>query len=45
MSDKSNIEWTATHNADGTVTKGATWNPIRGCSKDHAAVSIATLWA
>ena len=33
VSDKSSIEWTATVNADGTVTKGATWNPVRGCTK------------
>lgn len=26
------IEWTATRNADGTVTKGETWNPVRGCA-------------
>lgn len=26
------IEWTSTTHADGTVTKGKTWNPVRGCS-------------
>jgi protein gp37 len=30
---ESSIEWTATVNPDGTVTKGATWNPVTGCSK------------
>jgi protein gp37 len=30
---KSSIEWTATINADGTVTPGMTWNPVRGCTK------------
>lgn len=33
MGDKTKIEWTATHNADGTVTPGSTWNPMRGCSR------------
>lgn len=33
MSAKSSIEWTATVNADGSITPGATWNPIRGCTK------------
>lgn len=28
-----NISWTSTHHADGSVTKGETWNPITGCSK------------
>lgn len=28
-----NIEWTATVNLDGTVTKGRSWNPVRGCSR------------
>lgn len=32
MADKTSIEWTATINADGTVTPGATWNPITGCA-------------
>lgn len=32
MSDKTSIEWTSTRNPDGTVSKGATWNPMRGCS-------------
>ncbi len=27
------IEWTATVNADGSVTPGKTWNPTRGCSR------------
>lgn len=29
---KTDIEWTATVHPDGSVTKGATWNPVRGCS-------------
>lgn len=29
MGSKTKIEWTATVNADGSVTPGATWNPIR----------------
>lgn len=28
MADKTSIQWTATYNADGTVTPGASWNPI-----------------
>ncbi len=32
MADKTSIEWTATVGADGTVTPGATWNPITGCA-------------
>lgn len=30
---KTTIEWTATRNEDGTVTPGATWNPVRGCTR------------
>lgn len=30
---KTSIEWTSTYNADGTVTPGKTWNPLRGCSR------------
>lgn len=33
MGDRTGIEWTATHHADGTVTPGATWNPVTGCTK------------
>lgn len=29
---KTAIEWTATINPDGTVTPGASWNPVTGCS-------------
>jgi protein gp37 len=29
MMGKTKIEWTATYNADGSVTAGASWNPIR----------------
>lgn len=31
MGDKTAISWTATHHEDGTVTPGATWNPLAGC--------------
>ncbi len=33
MANNSKIEWTATVNPDGSVSPGATWNPVRGCSK------------
>jgi protein gp37 len=33
VSEHSAIEWTATVDADGTVTPGATWNPLLGCTK------------
>lgn len=33
MGSKTNISWTATHHADGTITPGSTWNPLLGCSK------------
>lgn len=33
MSYNTKIEWTATRQRDGTVTPGATWNPVRGCTK------------
>jgi protein gp37 len=36
MGDKSSIEWTSTHNSDGSVTAGATWNPTVGCMKVSA---------
>ncbi|MGA9772276.1 MAG: DUF5131 family protein [Blastocatellia bacterium] len=29
MADKTPIQWTATINKDGSITPGATWNPIR----------------
>lgn len=32
MADRTKIEWTSTRNVDGTITPGATWNPITGCS-------------
>jgi protein gp37 len=35
---KTKIEWTATHNADGSVTPGATWNPIRARTKEDFVV-------
>lgn len=40
MSDKSKIEWTATRHADGTVTPGATWTPIRARRKDTGKVGV-----
>lgn len=36
MSDKTAIEWTATVHEDGTITPGATWNPMRGCTRVSA---------
>lgn len=33
MGNSTGIEWTATRHADGSVTPGSTWNPIRGCSR------------
>lgn len=33
MGDKTGISWTHTRNQDGTITKGATWNPVSGCTK------------
>lgn len=33
MGERTEIEWTNTVHADGTVTKGATWNPVVGCSQ------------
>lgn len=38
MSDRTAIEWTATVNADGSVTPGATWNPIKARRKDTGKV-------
>lgn len=38
MSDKTTIEWTATITSDGSVTPGATWNPIRARRKDNGKV-------
>lgn len=38
MSDKTSIEWTATVNPDGSVTPGASWNPIRARRRDTGAV-------
>lgn len=34
MSETTKIEWTSTHNPDGTVTPGATWNPIIATRRD-----------
>lgn len=33
MADRSKIEWLSTVNPDGSITPGATWNPIVGCDK------------
>jgi len=33
---KTNIEWTATPQPDGALTKGATWNPVTGCTRVSA---------
>jgi len=34
MADRTHIEWTTTVHADGTVSPGASWNPIRARRKD-----------
>jgi protein gp37 len=41
MSDHTSIEWTATINPDGTVTPGATWNPIRAVAGRHTCARIS----
>lgn len=41
MSEKSAIEWTHTYHADGTVTPGSTWNPIRGVNARHTCARIS----
>lgn len=41
MSDQSDIEWTATRHPDGTVTKGSTWNPVRGTDGRHSCARIS----
>lgn len=41
MSGKTAIEWTATRHEDGTVTPGATWNPIRGENARHTCARIS----
>lgn len=33
MGDHTNIAWTRTQHPDGTVTRGASWNPVSGCTK------------
>ena len=33
MTSNTSIEWTATYNADGTVTQGKSWNPVTGCDE------------
>lgn len=33
MGAKTNISWTHTFHPDGTSTKGASWNPVSGCTK------------
>ncbi len=43
MGDKTGIQWTATENADGTTTAGATWNPIVGC--DHVSAGCDHCYA
>lgn len=30
---KTSIEWTSTHNDDGTVSPGKVWNPLTGCTR------------
>lgn len=41
MSARTSIEWTATRNADGTVTPGSTWNPLRGVNARHTCARIS----
>ena len=38
MGEKTKIQWTATLNADGSTTEGASWNPIRARNKATGAV-------
>jgi len=38
MGDETNIEWTWIFHDDGSITKGATWNPCSGCSKKKIAL-------
>ena len=33
MGDKTSISWAQTRHPDGSVTPGATWNPVSGCTK------------
>ena len=33
MSDKTSIEWTGWEFPDGRKLRGATWNPLTGCTK------------
>lgn len=42
MSDQTSIEWTATRHADGTITKGSTWNPLRGTAGRHTCARISS---
>lgn len=42
MSGRSAIEWTHTVQPDGTVTRGSTWNPIRGTLGRHTCVKVST---
>lgn len=36
MASQTSIEWTATVNEDGSVTKGFNWNVLSGCSRKSA---------
>lgn len=40
---ETNISWTHTRNADGSITKGVTWNPVTGCS--HVSAGCANCYA
>lgn len=33
MGDRTGVSWTQTRHADGSITKGASWNPVSGCTK------------
>jgi protein gp37 len=41
MADKTKIEWSSTINPDGTVTPGATWNPIRPRGGGWSCVKVS----
>lgn len=44
MSDNTRIEWTCTVHPDGTVTPGATWNPIRAIGPARPGNEWALGW-
>lgn len=46
MAQKTSIEWTATVHPDGTISPGATWNPIRAryATTDEVGEVLKTGW-